>query len=155
MINLAGQRRVPKGVFNEWPGRCCIAAQTKRAFWFDPDSPWLHGGWSIVGLADGQQPIFNEDRSISVVFNGELFDYVERREELRARGHQFVTHCDTEVIPHLWEDYGEKMWERCEGNSLSHYGTSDDANSNSDEIVSASRHFLDAARGLASFRIRN
>ncbi len=70
---------------------------------------------SIVGLADGQQPIFNEDRSVSVVFNGELFDYVERRAELRARGHQFITHCDTEVIPHLWEDYGEKMWERLRG----------------------------------------
>src|SRR5438270_3686667 len=70
---------------------------------------------SIVGLADGQQPIFNEDRSVSVVFNGELFDYVERREELSARGHQFITHCDTEVIPHLWEDYGEKMWERLRG----------------------------------------
>jgi len=70
---------------------------------------------SIVGLADGQQPIFNEDRSVSVVFNGELFDYVERREELRARGHQFVTHCDTEVIPHLWEDHGEEMWKRLRG----------------------------------------
>ena len=70
---------------------------------------------SIVGLADGQQPIFNEERSVSVVFNGELFDYVERREELRARGHQFVTHCDTEVIPHLWEDHGEEMWKRLRG----------------------------------------
>ena len=70
---------------------------------------------SIVGLADGQQPVSNEDRSISVVFNGELFDYVERREELKARGHKFVTHCDTELIPHLWEDYGEKMWERLRG----------------------------------------
>ena len=70
---------------------------------------------SIVGLADGQQPIFNEDRSVSVVFNGELFDYVERREELRARGHQFVTHCDTEVIPHLWEDHGGEMWKRLRG----------------------------------------
>ena len=70
---------------------------------------------SIVGLADGQQPVFNEDHSVSVVFNGELFDYVERREELKARGHQFVTHCDTELIPHLWEDHGEKMWERLRG----------------------------------------
>jgi len=50
---------------------------------------------SIVGLADGQQPIFNEDRSVTVVFNGELFDYVERRDELRAHGHTFRTHCDT------------------------------------------------------------
>ena len=62
---------------------------------------------SIVGLADGQQPMTNEDRSVFVVFNGELFDHVERREELAAQGHRFVTHCDTEIIPHLWEDHRE------------------------------------------------
>ena len=47
----------------------------------------------------------NEDRSLFVVFNGELFDYVERREELVRQGHRFRTHCDTEIIPHLWEDH--------------------------------------------------
>src|ERR1044072_6326918 len=49
---------------------------------------------SIVGLADGQQPLHNEDRSISVVFNGELFDYPEVKAELTAKGHHFRTHCD-------------------------------------------------------------
>src|SRR5436853_1459196 len=70
---------------------------------------------SIVGLADGRQPIHNEDRSISVVFNGELFDYPEVREQLISRGHKFRTHCDTELLPHLWEDYGEAMLERLRG----------------------------------------
>ena len=56
---------------------------------------------SIVGLADGRQPIFNEDRSVAVVFNGELFDYPEMKAELEGRGHRFRTHCDTELIPHL------------------------------------------------------
>jgi asparagine synthase (glutamine-hydrolysing) len=70
---------------------------------------------SIVGLADGRQPISNEDGSVSVVFNGELFDYVERRAELQSRGHRFATHCDTEVIPHLWEDHAEGMMERLRG----------------------------------------
>jgi asparagine synthase (glutamine-hydrolysing) len=64
---------------------------------------------SIVGLLDGRQPIFNEDRSVAVVFNGELFDYPERKAELQARGHVFRTHCDTELLPHLWEDHGEEM----------------------------------------------
>src|SRR4051794_1909744 len=49
---------------------------------------------SIVGLFDGKQPIYNEDRSIAVVFNGELFDYSERKADLEARGHVFRTHCD-------------------------------------------------------------
>jgi asparagine synthase (glutamine-hydrolysing) len=70
---------------------------------------------SIVGLADGRQPIHNEDRSVSVVFNGELFDYPEVRAQLISRGHQYRTHCDTEILPHLWEDYGEAMIERLRG----------------------------------------
>jgi asparagine synthase (glutamine-hydrolysing) len=70
---------------------------------------------SIIGLADGRQPITNEDGSIAVVFNGELFDYPERRAELESRGHRFATHCDTELIPHLWEEYGEATFERLRG----------------------------------------
>ena len=57
----------------------------------------------------------NEDKNVFVVFNGELFDYVERREELINEGHHLRTHCDTEIIPHLYEDYGEGMWERLRG----------------------------------------
>jgi asparagine synthase (glutamine-hydrolysing) len=70
---------------------------------------------SIVGLADGRQPISNEDHSVTVVYNGELFDYPQLRAELEGRGHHFRTHCDTEVIPHLWEDYAEGMLERLRG----------------------------------------
>jgi asparagine synthase (glutamine-hydrolysing) len=70
---------------------------------------------SIIGLFDGRQPIGNEDGTIWVVFNGELFDYPERRAELEAKGHIFCTHCDTELIPHLWEEHGEAMFERLHG----------------------------------------
>jgi asparagine synthase (glutamine-hydrolysing) len=70
---------------------------------------------SIVGLQDGRQPIFNEDRRVAVVFNGELFDYQEMRRDLEAHGHVFRTHCDTEIIPHLYEDHGQAMLERLRG----------------------------------------
>lgn len=70
---------------------------------------------SIVGLRDGQQPIYNEDRSVVVVFNGELFDYVEQRQRLTQKGHFFRTSCDTEVLVHLWEEYGEEMFEHLRG----------------------------------------
>jgi asparagine synthase (glutamine-hydrolysing) len=70
---------------------------------------------SIVGLADGRQPIYNEDGSVSVVFNGELFDYPEMRAELEGRGHRFATHCDTELIPHRWEDDQEKFFTHLRG----------------------------------------
>ncbi len=70
---------------------------------------------SIVGLADGRQPIHNEDQTIAVVFNGEFFDYPEVRAQLEGRGHRFRTHCDTEILPHLWEDHGPAMLEKLRG----------------------------------------
>jgi asparagine synthase (glutamine-hydrolysing) len=70
---------------------------------------------SIVGLSDGHQPIFNEDESVVVVCNGELFDFPERRAELEAKGHIFRTHSDSEIIVHLYEEYGEKFLEHLQG----------------------------------------
>jgi asparagine synthase (glutamine-hydrolysing) len=70
---------------------------------------------SIVGLGDGRQPIFNEDRSVAVVYNGELFDYPERKAELEAKGHVFRTHTDTEIIVHLYEEYGEDVFAQLKG----------------------------------------
>jgi len=70
---------------------------------------------SIVGLADGHQPIANEDGTVVVVFNGELFDYPEARRALEGRGHRFRTHCDTELVPHLWEDHHAEMLDRLHG----------------------------------------
>src|SRR5262249_47726836 len=70
---------------------------------------------SIIGLRDGKQPISNEDGSVVTVYNGELFDYPEVKARLEAKGHVFRTHCDTEIIPHLWEDHQEGMFEHLHG----------------------------------------
>jgi asparagine synthase (glutamine-hydrolysing) len=61
---------------------------------------------SIIDLSSGQQPISNEDETMWIVFNGEIFNYVELRPELEKRGHRFSTNTDTEIILHLYEDYG-------------------------------------------------
>ena len=61
---------------------------------------------SIIDLAGGHQPVFNEDRSVWIVFNGEIYNFPELRENLLKRGHTFSTHSDTEVIVHLYEDLG-------------------------------------------------
>src|SRR5262249_39046691 len=65
-----------------------------------------HARLSIVDLATGDQPMANADKTVWVSFNGEIFNYVELREELIARGHRFVTQSDTEVILHLYEESG-------------------------------------------------
>ncbi len=70
---------------------------------------------SIIDLSSGQQPIANEDGTLWIVFNGEIFNHVELRPELEARGHRFATHTDTEVILHLYEEYGPACVARLNG----------------------------------------
>ena len=70
---------------------------------------------SIIDLRHGQQPMTNEDASLWIVFNGEIFNHVELRGELEALGHRFDTHCDTEVLLHLYEEYGPQCLVRLNG----------------------------------------
>jgi asparagine synthase (glutamine-hydrolysing) len=70
---------------------------------------------SIIDLAGGQQPIFNEDRTCWVVFNGEIYNFRELRRELEDKGHHFHTHTDTEVIVHLYEDLGANCIHKLRG----------------------------------------
>lgn len=70
---------------------------------------------SIIDLGGGHQPIANEDESIWIVFNGEIYNYQELREFLLSKGHKFRTHSDTEVIVHLYEELGEGCLERLRG----------------------------------------
>jgi asparagine synthase (glutamine-hydrolysing) len=70
---------------------------------------------SIIDLEGGTQPLTNEDGSVVVVQNGEIYNHRELRAELERRGHRFATHCDTEVLAHLYEEHGDGFLERLRG----------------------------------------
>ena len=70
---------------------------------------------SIIDLDNGSQPIYNEDKSMVIVFNGEIYNYKELKEELINKGHKFKTNTDTEVILHGYEEYKEKLFNKLRG----------------------------------------
>jgi asparagine synthase (glutamine-hydrolysing) len=70
---------------------------------------------SIVDIAGGAQPFYNETGTICVVANGEIYNHNELRDRLRARGHRFASRCDTEVIVHLYEEYGDRCVDHLQG----------------------------------------
>jgi asparagine synthase (glutamine-hydrolysing) len=81
----------------------------------EPGVALCHRRLSIIDVATGQQPLFNEDGSVCVVFNGEIYNYQDLVPELQALGHVFRTRSDTEVIVHAWEAWGEACVSRFRG----------------------------------------
>src|ERR1041385_165644 len=74
-----------------------------------------HRRLSIVDVAAGHQPMTNEDGSLHIIFNGEIYNHTEFRTSLEAKGHRYQTHCDTETILHLYEEYGERCVDHLRG----------------------------------------
>ena len=81
----------------------------------EPGVAFGHRRLSVIDVSTGQQPLFNEDQSVVIVFNGEIYNYQELVPELKALGHQFHTRSDTEVIIHAWEAWGEACVHRLRG----------------------------------------
>src|SRR4051794_23273607 len=90
IVDLSGRRRpVAPDVIRAMAAAIVHRGPDEDGFFERPGLALASRRLSIVGLADGRQPIFNEDRSVAVVFNGELFDYPEVKAELEGRGHTF------------------------------------------------------------------
>ncbi len=115
MVDLQDRRPVPDGMLQVMADALVHRGPDEDGFLERPGLGLASRRLSIIGLLDGRQPIANENRDVFVVYNGELFDYPQTRVELESRGHRFATHCDTELIPHLWEEHAEAMLERLRG----------------------------------------
>src|SRR5450631_1521770 len=110
MCGIAGQLRINGNVEQSEIRAMCDQIRHRG-----PDDEGYHvdGGCgigmrrlSIIDLSSGHQPISNEDGSVWVVFNGEIYNYQDLRQDLIRRGHRFKTNSDTETLVHLYEEYG-------------------------------------------------
>ena len=115
IIDLTGKREPNRAKVEHMAGALSHRGPDDEGYLFAPGLGLASRRLSIVGLGDGNQPIFNEDRTVAVVYNGELFDYPERKAALEAKGHVFRTHTDTEIIVHLYEEHGEDVFEELKG----------------------------------------
>lgn len=86
-----------------------------EGFYVDNDIALGHRRLSIIDLSKGDQPIYNEDKSVVVIFNGEIYNYLEIKAELEKKGHKFKTKCDTEVLVHGYEEWKENMPKKLRG----------------------------------------
>jgi asparagine synthase (glutamine-hydrolysing) len=84
-------------------------------FYYAPGIGLGHRRLAIVDLAGGDQPVFNEDRTVAIVYNGEIYNFQPLMAELAALGHVFRSRCDTEVVVHAWEEWGEACLDRFNG----------------------------------------
>jgi len=86
-----------------------------EGYYFDEHAGLGHRRLSIIDLDAGKQPMSNEDETVWVTFNGEIYNYLDLRKDLIAKGHKFKTESDTEVIVHLYEEVGERFSEQLRG----------------------------------------
>ena len=115
VLDLAGHKTVAPSILRKMADAIYHRGPDEDGYLERPGLGLANRRLSIVGLADGQQPIANEDGTVWTVFNGEFFDYPEKRAALEAKGHVFKTSTDTELIPHMYEEYGEGMFEQLRG----------------------------------------
>jgi asparagine synthase (glutamine-hydrolysing) len=110
-----GAKEVGAGILRQMTGSLCHRGP-------DDEGQYINGNvglgmrrLSIIDLKTGHQPIFNENKTVCLVCNGEIYNYRELRKELEAQGHQFSSNCDVEVIIHLYEEFGEDFVHRLRG----------------------------------------
>ncbi|MFO1292811.1 MAG: XrtA/PEP-CTERM system amidotransferase [Rubrivivax sp.] len=115
IFDLRGQRPIDRAVLARMNDSQRHRGPDDGSLHIEPGLGLGHRRLSIIDIATGQQPLFNEDGTVAIVFNGEIYNYQELMPELQAAGHRFRTRSDTECIVHGWEQWGERCVERLRG----------------------------------------
>jgi asparagine synthase (glutamine-hydrolysing) len=106
ILNMHHDSDISMGLLEDMIGAIRHRGPDGFGFYRDEKIGLAHARLSIIDLEGGRQPMHNEDRGLWIIFNGEIFNYIELRDILEKRGHRFYTMSDTEVIIHLYEDHG-------------------------------------------------
>lgn len=117
-INLKqtkGSAELNETVLHQMCERIIHRGPNSEGLWLDDTVALGMRRLSIIDLHTGDQPVFSEDKSVIVMMNGELYNYREVRTDLEKRGHKFITKSDTEILPHLYEEYGEDLVDHLNG----------------------------------------
>ncbi len=115
IFDVSGTRTIPRDLVSRMNESQLHRGPDEHGLHFEPGLGLGHRRLSIIDLSTGQQPLYNEDRSIVIVYNGEIYNYRELIPELTRLGHVFRTKSDTEVIVHGWEQWGEDCVQRFRG----------------------------------------
>jgi asparagine synthase (glutamine-hydrolysing) len=115
LFDTRGMRDIDRGVLGRMNDSQKHRGPDESSLHIEPGLGLGHRRLSVIDIATGQQPLFNEDRSVVIVYNGEIYNYRELMAELQAAGHVFHTRSDTEVVVHAWEQWGEQCVERLRG----------------------------------------
>lgn len=117
MCGIAGyvSKKVDKKVLKKMTDRIAYRGPDSEGFYLGDTVALGHRRLSIIDLNSGNQPIYNEDKKVVVVFNGEIYNYKELRSELEEHGHTFSTNSDTEVLVHGYETWGHKLTKHLRG----------------------------------------
>ena len=115
IFDQRGQRTIDRSLLGRMTDALRHRGPDDSGIHVEPGVGLGHRRLSIIDLAGGHQPLFNEDGSVAVVYNGEIFNFQALAKELTTAGHIFQTRCDTEVIVHAWEQWGEACVDKFRG----------------------------------------
>src|SRR5437773_6912977 len=107
IVNFSGTKPVDGHLLERMNDAQAHRGPDDQGYFIEDNVGLGHRRLSIIDLSGGRQPIFNEDGSVVVVFNGEIYNYADLTGDLTSKGHQFTTRSDTETIVHAYEQYGE------------------------------------------------
>ena len=115
IVDLKDRRPIDRNLVKAMNDTILHRGPDGEGFHFEPGVGFGHRRLSIIDLEGGKQPIYNEDNTVVLSYNGEIYNYQELAAELKSLGHRFRTHCDTEVVVHAWEEWGVHCLDRFNG----------------------------------------